>query len=109
MNQMQTRRETAPTSASLSSMNPHNPKATCWRLILLIGSLATITANGGRLSLSLNPAWRFCSGSPEGSAFAVEFDDSKWDLVSLPHSQDLFGANLAGFGERDIPGISWLG
>lgn len=40
--------------------------------------------NSGRTVYSMNPAWRFYKGSITG-AEAINFDDSKWKVVSLPH------------------------
>lgn len=41
----------------------------------------------GRDVFSMNPAWRFFRGSVEGAG-AVGFDDSGWQVVSLPHGLD---------------------
>ena len=50
-----------------------------------------------RLVININPAWRFWLGEPSGEPFQPGFDDSKWDLVSLPHTMEVFPANLDGF------------
>ena len=53
-----------------------------------------------RLVINLNPAWRFWLGDPAGEPFRPGFDDSKWDLVSLPHTMEVFPANLDNFWAR---------
>jgi beta-galactosidase len=53
-----------------------------------------------RQVININPAWRFWLGEPVGEAFRTEFDDSNWDLVSLPHTMEVFPADLTGFSER---------
>jgi len=60
--------------------------------VLLLWSLAS--------RLLLDPDRRFRFGEPAGDPYAPDYDDSKWDLVSLPHSHEIFAANLAGFSEQ---------
>jgi beta-galactosidase len=67
--------------------------------VLAVGSLTSALAEG-RLQINLNPVWRFQLGDPAGEPFAANYDDSKWDIVSLPHSLELFPASLAGFAEH---------
>jgi len=50
--------------------------------LLLVGVSAAQT----RIKLSLAPCWRFCLGSAFGEVFATDYDDSQWELVSIPHS-----------------------
>jgi len=40
--------------------------------------------NTGRTVYDMNPAWRFYKGKIEG-AEQKNFDDKKWDIVSLPN------------------------
>lgn len=41
--------------------------------------------NTGREVYSMNLAWRFIKGDVEGSPYATDFDDSGWEVVSIPH------------------------
>jgi len=71
--------------------------------LVLAAALASVrpgAAAEGRIKLNLNPVWRFHLGEPAGDPYAVGYDDSKWDIVSLPHSHEIFSANLDGFQER---------
>ena len=51
--------------------------------------------NSGRTVYSMNPAWRFYKGSITG-AEAINFDDSKWKVVSLPHGLEYLPAEASG-------------
>src|ERR1043166_6286978 len=53
-----------------------------------------------RLDLNLNPLWRFQLGSQSDQPWSANYDDSTWELVSLPHSHQLFSSNLDGFAEH---------
>jgi len=61
---------------------------------------STASAADGRLKLNLDPGWRFQLGSPAGEPFAATYDDSQWDVISLPHPHRIFAANLDGFREH---------
>jgi len=65
-----------------------------------------IAGTQSRIQINLGPAWRFHAGEIPGNPFTVKHDDSKWDIVSLPHSLQLFPANLDGFSERGR-GTGW--
>ena len=67
--------------------------------VLAIGALTSAMAES-RLQINIDPVWRFQFGEPVGEPFATNYDDSKWDIVSLPHSLELFPASLAGFAEH---------
>ncbi|HEY7088798.1 MAG TPA: sugar-binding domain-containing protein, partial [Tepidisphaeraceae bacterium] len=41
-----------------------------------------------RITINLNREWKFFRGDPVG-AHAVDFDDSDWEVVGLPHCFDL--------------------
>lgn len=41
--------------------------------------------NTGREVYSMNLAWRFYKGDVEGTPFSTEFNDSDWQVVSVPH------------------------
>ena len=49
----------------------------------------------GRTVHSMNPAWRFYKGSVEG-AESVTFDDSRWEVVSLPHGLEYLPTEASG-------------
>ena len=51
--------------------------------------------NSGRTVYSMNPAWRFYKGNTEG-AEAINFDDSKWEVVSLPHGLEYLPTEASG-------------
>jgi beta-galactosidase len=52
------------------------------------------------VKVCINPVWRFHLGQPTGEPFETDYDDSKWEIVSLPHSHLLFTANISGFEEH---------
>ncbi|SPE62827.1 Glycoside hydrolase family 2 (fragment) [Verrucomicrobia bacterium] len=68
--------------------------------LLAAASLASVAAAQSRLTININPAWRFHLGDPGGTPYGTEYDDATWDTISLPHSHELFSANLQGFQER---------
>ena len=51
--------------------------------------------NTGRKVFSMNPAWRFHKGNVTG-AEDIEFDDSRWKLVSLPDGMEILPAEASG-------------
>lgn len=70
-------------------------------------------------TINLNPIWRFHLGSLTNEPTKADYDDSSWDIVSLPHSEEIFSANVTGFRQRgrtfgwyrrelDVP-EQWLG
>lgn len=61
-------------------------------------------ANQGRRVWNFNPEWRFHLGDAAG-AQAVDFDDSKWEVVSTPHNVKLEPAEASG--GRNYQGIAW--
>lgn len=61
-------------------------------------------ANSGREVYSMNPAWRFLKGDTK-NAQEINFDDSKWDVVSLPHGLELLPEEASG--NLNYQGIAW--
>lgn len=61
--------------------------------------------NSGRTVYSMNPAWRFYKGSTNG-AEAINFDDSKWKVVSLPHGLEYLPAEASG--SINYQGEAWF-
>ena len=51
--------------------------------------------NSGREVFSMNPAWRFHKGALENGQ-DVNFDDSKWPAVNLPHGLEILPADASG-------------
>lgn len=49
----------------------------------------------GRDVYSMNPAWRFYKGSARGAETKV-FDDSKWQVISLPHGIEYLPTEASG-------------
>lgn len=69
----------------------------CWLAATLVVGAQIACAAESRLKLNLDPVWRFQLGNPVGEPFATNYDDRQWNIVSLPHSLQLFPASLAGF------------
>jgi hypothetical protein len=67
---------------------------------IIAAAILASRAAEGRLDLNLNPAWRFQAGDQNGEPWSANYDDSAWDIISLPHSLELFSANLDGFPEH---------
>lgn len=51
--------------------------------------------NSGRDVFSMNVAWRFHKGSAD-NAFATQYDDSKWNVVALPHGIEYLSTEASG-------------
>ena len=60
--------------------------------------------NSGREVYNFNVGWRFHKGDIQG-AEKIGFDDSKWDVVSTPHTVQLMPAEASG--SRNYQGIAW--
>lgn len=61
--------------------------------------------NTGREVYSMNLAWRFLKGDVEGEPYAVDFDDSAWEVVSVPHGLEY--QPLEASGCSNYQGIAW--
>lgn len=61
--------------------------------------------NTGREAYSMNLAWRFYKGNVEGTPFATEFDDSGWQVVSIPHGLEYLPVEASGC--ANYQGIAW--
>ncbi|MCX6872592.1 MAG: hypothetical protein NTW21_02125 [Verrucomicrobia bacterium] len=68
-------------------------------LLAMLGSAVT-AGEAPRNKLNINPVWRFTLGDP-ADASKPDFDDRGWDLVSLPHSHELYAADLSNFRGKD--------
>jgi len=51
--------------------------------------------NAGRKVFSMNPAWKFYKGAVTG-AEKTDFDDSAWEMVSLPHGIEYLPTEASG-------------
>ncbi len=60
--------------------------------------------DSGREVFNFNVGWRFHKGDIQG-AENTTFDDSKWDVVSTPHTVQLMPAEASG--SRNYQGIAW--
>ncbi|MDR1672951.1 MAG: glycoside hydrolase family 2 [Bacteroidales bacterium] len=60
--------------------------------------------NSGRETFNFNVGWRFLCGDA-ADAEKSDFDDSRWELVSTPHTVMLVPAE--GSGSRNYQGIAW--
>lgn len=61
--------------------------------------------NTGREVYSMNLAWRFYKGDVEGTPFATEFDDSGWQVVSVPHGLEYLPVEASGC--ANYQGVAW--
>ena len=61
--------------------------------------------NTGREVYSMNLAWRFHKGEIEGDPFAMDFDDSQWEVVSVPHGLEYLPVEASGC--VNYQGIAW--
>ena len=61
-------------------------------------------SGSGRIVYNFNPGWRFHRGNIKG-AEAVRFDDTSWQVVSVPHTVELMPAEASGC--RNYQGVAW--
>ena len=61
--------------------------------------------NTGREVYSMNLAWRFIKSDIEGTPYAIDFDDSSWDVVSIPHGLEYLPAEASG--SMNYQGEAW--
>ena len=61
--------------------------------------------NTGREVYSMNLAWRFTKGDVEGTPYSVEYDDSGWEVVSIPHGLEYLPIEASGC--ANYQGIAW--
>jgi len=72
-----------------------------WALAMVFaGAASTGICGQSRLTINLDPVWRFHLGALPVEPTAADYDDGGWDIVSLPHSEEIFGANLIGYRDR---------
>ena len=61
--------------------------------------------NMGRTAYSMNMAWRYHKGDVQGTPFAVDFNDSDWLVVSVPHGLEYIPVEASG--GANYQGIAW--
>ena len=61
--------------------------------------------NMGRAAYSMNMAWRFHKGDVKGTPYAVDFNDSDWQVVSVPHGLEYLPVEASG--GANYQGIAW--
>lgn len=59
----------------------------------------------GRKAYSMNMAWRFLKGDSEAQVWSKDFDDSGWEVVSLPHGIEYLPVEASGC--ANYQGIVW--
>ena len=85
-------------------------------MVLLCGSIASAqpefsTAgfyeleNTGRSAYSMNLAWRFHKGDVVGDAALRDYDDSNWEVVSVPHGLEYLPVEASG--GANYQGVAW--
>ncbi|MDR0419794.1 MAG: glycoside hydrolase family 2, partial [Prevotellaceae bacterium] len=60
--------------------------------------------NSGREVYDFNVGWRYHKGDVQ-NAEKIDFDDSKWDIVSTPHTVELMPAEASG--GKNYQGVVW--
>ena len=75
------------TGALAKAQSAHQPEFSTAGFFQLDGA--------GRTVYSMNPAWRFFKGAA-GCAETVDYDDSGWDVVSLPHGIEFVPTEASG-------------
>ena len=61
--------------------------------------------NTGREVYSMNLAWRFNKGDVEGNPAAMDFDDSGWQVVAIPHGLEYLPVEASG--SMNYQGVAW--
>ena len=59
----------------------------------------------GRKAYSMNMAWRFLKGDSEAQVWNKDFDDSAWEVVSLPHGIEYLPVEASGC--ANYQGLVW--
>lgn len=59
----------------------------------------------GREVYSMNLAWRFVKGDKDGKPYAIDFDDSGWEVVSIPHGLEYLPVEASG--GANYQGVAW--
>lgn len=59
-------------------------------VLLTLVCLCSLSASAQRLEVLLNKNWKFTKGDI-ANASAVNFNDSQWESVTIPHDWAIFG------------------
>lgn len=59
----------------------------------------------GRSAYSMNQAWRFYKGDVAGNPYEIAYDDSMWEVVSIPHGIELLPVEASGC--ANYQGVVW--
>lgn len=73
-------------------------------VLLLLGSVLSAAARGGRTVYDLNAGWAFHRGEAAGAGSA-DYDDSRWTAASLPHVMQLEKKHCGG--DIIYAGVGW--
>lgn len=60
--------------------------------------------NSGREVFNVNMAWKFLKGDAT-DAYKVDFNDSEWEIISLPHGLELLPEDASGC--ANYQGVAW--
>lgn len=61
--------------------------------------------NTGREVYSMNLAWRFIKGDVPNKPYTVDYNDSEWELVSVPHGLEYLQVEASG--GANYQGVAW--
>lgn len=61
--------------------------------------------NTGRHAYSLNVAWRFIKSDVADCPYSVDYDDSAWEVISIPHGLEYLPVEASG--GANYQGIAW--
>lgn len=61
--------------------------------------------NTGREAYSMNLAWRFMKGDVVGKPYEIDFDDTQWEVVSVPHGLEYL--QIESSGGSNYQGVAW--
>lgn len=53
----------------------------------------------------MNQAWRFWKGEADGTPYAVDYDDTDWEVVSVPHGLEYLPVEASGC--ANYQGVAW--
>ena len=66
---------------------------------MILIPLLMISQNSERVKTNFNSGWRFQLGHPEVANYKPEVDDTKWELVNVPHPLELTTMDLNGYND----------
>ena len=62
----------------------------CITLLAIFLMIPLLTRSQGRMVMELDTNWKFQKGA-HNEAFSIDFDDTKWETVSVPHDWAIYG------------------